>query len=179
MQRPRAARAPHPMIRFISLFVLLLLFWVVLSGFFTLFLLGAGALSALVVTWFAYRMDVVDHEGHPFHLGPRLLTYWPWLFKEILKSAWMVSKIILDPRLPISPTLVKFAPGQRTAVGLVTHANSITLTPATIAIEVEPGEFVVHGLTRESAHACIDSEMNSRVQSFEGQRAAPVNRGGD
>lgn len=154
---------------FISLFIALFLFWIVLSGFFTPFLLGAGVLSALAVAWFANRMDVVDHEGHPIHLGPGALTYWPWLFKEIAKSAWAVSRIILDPRLPVTPTIVKFAPGQRTVVGLVTHANSITLTPGTISIEVEPGEFVVHGLTREGAEGCIDSEMNRRVNRFEGQ----------
>jgi multicomponent Na+:H+ antiporter subunit E len=159
------------MSRLISLFAVLFLFWVVLSGFFTPFLLGAGVLCALAVAWLANRMDVVDHEGHPIHLGPRLFTYWPWLFVEIVKSAWMVSKIILDPKLPISPTMVKFTPGQRTVVGLVTHANSITLTPATISIEVAPGEFVVHGLTRENALACIDSEMDRQVQRFEGQRA--------
>lgn len=154
---------------FISLSIALFLFWIVLSGFFTPFLLGAGVLSALAVAWFANRMDVVDHEGHPIHLGPGALTYWPWLFKEIAKSAWAVSRIILDPRLPVTPTIVKFAPGQRTVVGLVTHANSITLTPGTISIEVEPGEFVVHGLTREGAEGCIDSEMNRRVNRFEGQ----------
>ncbi len=164
-----AQRILESMHRFISLAISLFLFWVVLSGFFTPFLLSAGALSALAVAYFAYRMDVVDHEGHPIHLGPRALAYWFWLFQEILKSAWLVSKIILDPRLPVSPTLVKFAPGQRTVVGLVIHANSITLTPGTISIAVEPGEIVVHGLTREGAHGCIDSEMDRRVRRFEGR----------
>lgn len=156
------------MIRFASLSIALFLFWVVLSGFFTPFLLGAGVLSALAVAWFAWRMDVIDHEGHPIHLGLSVLSYWSWLFWEIAKSAWGVSRIILDPQLPVSPTMVKFAPGQRTVVGLVTHANSITLTPGTISVEVEPGEFVVHGLTREGAMGCIDSEMNVRVNRFEG-----------
>lgn len=159
------------MIRFISLAIALFLFWVVLSGYFTAFLLGAGVLCALAVAWLAGRMDVIDHEGHPVHLGLSALTYWPWLVKEMAKSAWAVSRIILDPRLPVSPTMVKFAPGQRTVVGLVTHANSITLTPGTISVEVEPGEFVVHGLTRDNAMACIDSEMNARVSRFEGAGA--------
>ena len=95
-------------------------------------------------------------------LGRGLLTYWFWLFREIAGSAWSVSKIILDPRLPVSPTMVKFAPGQRTVVGLVTHANSITLTPGTISVEVEPGEFVVHGLTRDSALAWFAAEEVAR-----------------
>jgi multicomponent Na+:H+ antiporter subunit E len=88
----------------ISLFAFLHLFWL-LSGHFTPLLLSAGAACALAVVWFARRMDMVDHEGRPIHLGPKALFYWPWLLKQIVKSAWGVSKIILHPKLPISPTL--------------------------------------------------------------------------
>jgi multicomponent Na+:H+ antiporter subunit E len=151
----------------ISLFVFLVLFWLLLSGYFTAFLLAAGVGSALAVVGFAQRMDVVDHEGHPIHLGPRALLYWPWLAKEIVKSAWAVSRVILDPKLPISPTLVRFTPTQKTDVGLVIHAQSITLTPGTITIEAQPNEFLVHGLTREGARGCIDSEMDRRVRACE------------
>ena len=132
----------------VSLFVVLYLFWLLLSGFFTAFLMSAGVGSALAVVWFARRMDLVDGEGHPIHLGPKAMLYWPWLLKEIVKSAWDVSKIIVHPKLPISPTLVRFKPGQRTDIGLVIHANSITLTPGTITIEASAEEFLVHGLTR-------------------------------
>lgn len=151
----------------ISLFFTLYLFWLLLSGLFTPFLLAAGAGSAAAVVWFARRMDVVDHEGHPILLGPRALLYWPWLIKEIVKSAWDVSRIIVSPSLPISPTLVRFKPRQRTDVGLVIHANSITLTPGTITIEAAPGEFLVHGLTRAGAQATVDSEMDRRVAACE------------
>ena len=83
-------------------------------------------------------------------------------------AAWLVSKLIIDPRLPISPTLVRFKPMQRTDVGLVVHANSITLTPGTIAIEAEADEFLVHGITRDSAQGVIDSDMDRRVAALEG-----------
>ncbi len=132
-------------------------------------MVGAGAVSALAVVLFARRMKVLDNEGHPIHLSLRAATYWPWLAKEIIKSAWTVSRIILDPKLPISPTLVRFKPTQRSIVGLVTHANSISLTPGTITVEAEPGEFLVHGLTQAGAQACIDSEMDRRVTRFEGR----------
>ena len=154
----------------VSLFISLLIFWLLLSGFFTAFLMSAGVGCAIAVVWFARRMDVVDAEGHPIHLGPKALIYWPWLLKEVIKSAWDVSKIILHPNLPISPTLVRFKPTQKTDVGLVLHANSITLTPGTITIEAEPHEFLVHGLTRGSAHGVIDSEMDRRVTDCEGNR---------
>ena len=75
----------------------------------------------------------------------------------------------MHPKLPISPTLVRFKPTQKTDVGLVLHANSITLTPGTIAIEANANEFFVHGLTRDSAHAVIDSEMDRRVSACEGK----------
>jgi multicomponent Na+:H+ antiporter subunit E len=154
----------------ISLFVSLAIFWVLLSGFFTPFLLSAGVGCALAVVWFARRMDVVDHEGHPIQLGPKALVYWPWLLKEIVKSAWDVSRIILHPKLPISPTLVRFKPSQTTDVGLVIHAQSITLTPGTITIEAGPNEFLVHGLTRSGAEAVVGSEMDRRVTTCEARR---------
>jgi multicomponent Na+:H+ antiporter subunit E len=153
----------------ISLFAILFLFWLLLSGFFTPFLVAAGVGCALAVVGFARRMAVVDPEGHPIHLGAKALLYWPWLVKEIVKSAWTVTRIILHPKLPISPTLIRFRPTQKTDVGLVIHAQSITLTPGTITIEAGPDEFLVHGLTREGAQGVVDSEMDRRATAFEGR----------
>lgn len=146
------------------------MFWLMWSGFFTAFLMSAGVGSALAVVWFARRMEIVDHETHPVHLGLQALTYWPWLAKEILKSGWDVSKIILHPSLPISPTLVRFKPSQSSTIGLVIHANSITLTPGTIAIEADANEFFVHGLTESGAQGTVDSEMDRRVTAGEGSQ---------
>ncbi|MBK6972517.1 MAG: Na+/H+ antiporter subunit E [Sterolibacteriaceae bacterium] len=157
------------MIYGLSLSACLFAFWLLLSGYFEAFLVAAGAGSSVAVALFAHRMKVLDREGHPIHLSLRALTYWPWLGIEIIKSAWNVSRIILDPKLPISPTLVRFKPSQRTIVGLVTHANSITLTPGTITVEANEGEFLVHGLTKTGAQGCIDSEMDRRVTRFEGR----------
>jgi multicomponent Na+:H+ antiporter subunit E len=151
----------------VSLFIALYLFWLLLSGFYTAFLMSAGVGSALAVVWFARRMDVVDAEGHPVHLGPRVLLYWLWLLKEIVRSGLEVSRIIVHPRLPISPTLVRFRPGQSSDVGLVVHANSITLTPGTITIEAGRDEFLVHALTRSGAEGAVGSEMDRRVSALE------------
>lgn len=143
-------------------------FWLLLSGYFTAFLMSAGAAVAVGVVLLARRMDLVDHEGHPLHLGWRILTYWPWLVIEIVKSAWDVSRIIVNPRLPISPTLLRAATSQKTAVGVVTYANSITLTPGTISVDVRLGEILVHALTRESAAGLQTGDMDRRVTKFEG-----------
>jgi len=155
-------------LRFASLLAALYVFWILMSGYFTPFLLAAGFASAFAVAWIAHRMDLIDREGHPVHLTWSAVAYWPWLLGEILKSAVDVARIILDPRLPVSPTVVRFKPRQKTVVGLVTHANSITLTPGTLSIEVGPERFVVHGLTQAAAAATVDSEMDRRVERFEG-----------
>jgi multicomponent Na+:H+ antiporter subunit E len=143
-------------------------FWLMLSGMFTPFLIGAGVCSSLAVALLAWRMEVADREGHPLHLTLAALAYWPWLLREILKSGWHVALIILHPRLPVSPTLVRFEPSQRTAIGLVTHANSITLTPGTITVEADHHQFLVHALTRDVAEGLAGSEMDRRVSRLEG-----------
>ena len=156
------------MLRLVSAFLALYLFWLVLSGYFTPFLMSAGAACAIAVVWFARRMDVIDAEGHPVQLGWRIVAYWAWLSKEIVKSAWDVSRIIVNPRLPISPTLVSFKPSQKTTVGLVIHANSITLTPGTITIDAGKDEFLVHALTRSGAEGTTSGDMDRRVSACEG-----------
>ena len=156
------------MLRLVSAFLALYLFWLVLSGYFTPFLMSAGAACAIAVVWFARRMDVIDAEGHPVQLGWRIVAYWVWLSKEIVKSAWDVSRIIVNPRLPISPTLVTFRPSQKTTVGLVIHANSITLTPGTITIDAGKDEFLVHALTRSGAEGVTTGDMDRRVSDCEG-----------
>ena len=158
------------MLHLASLGIVLYAFWLLLSGYFEPFLLAAGAGSALAVVLLSRRMRIVDREGHPVQMIAAVVLYWPWLFKEIAKSAWIVSRIILDPRLPISPVLVRFKPTQKSQVGLATHANSITLTPGTITVEATQNEFLVHGLTRSSGAGVIDSEMDRRVSRVEGYR---------
>jgi multicomponent Na+:H+ antiporter subunit E len=153
-----------------SLGLVLYVFWLLLSGYLTPFLLAAGAGSAITVLLLARWMKIVDREGHPIQMAGAVVLYWPWLVKEIAKSAWDVSRIILDPRLPISPTLVRFKPLQKTQAGLATHANSITLTPGTITVEASQEEFLVHALTRSGGAGVIDSEMDRRVSKVEGRR---------
>lgn len=155
------------MARGASLFAALFLFWLVLSGHYKPFLVAAGAGVAAAVVLFARRLALTDPESHPIHLWRMMFLYWPWLAKEIVKSAWDVSWRIVHPRLPISPTLVRVKPSQRTSLGLVTHANSITLTPGTITVEAGDGEFLVHGLTAAGAQATVDSEMDRRIAALE------------
>lgn len=150
-----------------SIGLVLFCFWLVLSGHYTVITVPAGILSVLGVVALSRRMGIADEEGHPIHLLPRTLTYWPWLIKEIAKSTWDVTKIILNPKLPISPTLIRVKASQGTAVGLATYANSITLTPGTITARVSGNEFLVHAVTRAGAEDLAKGTMDRRVRKFE------------
>ncbi|HVG82299.1 MAG TPA: Na+/H+ antiporter subunit E [Methylomirabilota bacterium] len=154
--------------RQISLLLVLFLFWLALSGHYTGLLLSMGVLSAAVAGIAARRMRTVDAEGHPIEWTGRFLIYLPWLAREIGKSAWGVTKIVVNPRLPISPTLTTVKATQRTSIGIATYANSITLTPGTITVAVSGNELTVHALVREGAADLHGGEMNRRVRALEG-----------
>ena len=157
-------------LRLTSTALILFAFWLLLSGYLKPFLVSAGVLCAVAVMLFARRMEVIDHEGHPVHLAPRAVArYWPWLVVEICKSAWDVSRIVLHPRLPISPTLLRVDATQRSDLGRTVFANSITLTPGTISVEVGRGHILVHALTREAAAGLASGEMDRRVTALEGK----------
>ena len=150
------------MLRAFGLGVVLLGFWLALSGHYTPLLVGFGVGSSVFVVWVANRMDVVDHEGVPFHLTGRFLAYFPWLMKEVFVANLQVAKLILDPKMPISPRLVVFHGSQVTDLGRAIYANSITLTPGTITTGVEGQEYQIHALSTKDLQTGEEVEMNVR-----------------
>jgi multicomponent Na+:H+ antiporter subunit E len=157
--------------RIVSLAIALFVFWLLLSGHFDPFLVVSGAAASILIAALGRPLGYANEEGHPIEFVGRGLLYWPWLLKEIVKSALAVARIILDPALPISPRLVRVRASQKTAVGTVTYANSITLTPGTITVEVDrhAREFVVHALTGGAVAGLAEGEMDRRVSAFEGR----------
>ena len=156
--------------RFLSLVVVLFAFWLLLSGHYTPFLVIAGLLTALAAAVVGRVLGFGDAEGYPIELTASALLYWPWLIKEILFSAINVASIILRPSLPISPQLISVPTSQKGPVGLVTYANSITLTPGTITVQVDRPHhtFLVHALTKGSADGLASGEMDRRVTNMAG-----------
>jgi multicomponent Na+:H+ antiporter subunit E len=155
-------------VRNASLAIVLLVFWLVLSGHYTTWLISLGVLSVLGCVALAHRMQLIDAEGHPVQLGIAALTFFPWLIWEILKSGWSVTRIILSPQLPISPTVISLKASQRTSVGVATYANSITLTPGTITIQADGSALCVHALTDDGALDLKGGGMDARITRFEG-----------
>lgn len=156
--------------RIVSLAVFLLVFWLLLSGHYTVWLIGSGVASAIVVALLGLRFGYLDNEGHPAEWLGRGLLYWPWLAKEIVMSALHVVGVILNPALPIAPRLVRIPFLQKDPVGITTYANSITLTPGTITVDVSRRDhrMVVHALTTAAAEGLLGGEMDRRVLKFEG-----------
>ena len=157
------------MLYFASAVAVFYAFWLVLSGHFTTSLMIIGAVASVAVVALASRMAVIDREGQPIYLLARAAWYWPWLIWQMIKSGINVSRIILSPSLPISPTLINVKASQRTVVGVVTYANSITLTPGTVSVELEDDEITVHAITREGAMDVAGGEMDRMVTRFEGR----------
>jgi multicomponent Na+:H+ antiporter subunit E len=154
--------------RYLSLAGFLFVFWLALSGHFTPMLVVAGVVCTILCVLAAIRMRAADAEGHPVEVFRGVLVYYPWLLREIAKSAWAVTKIILDPKLPISPTMTVVRASQKTAAGVATYANSITLTPGTITVGVDGKNLTVHALVRDGAIDLEGCEMDRRVSRCEG-----------
>lgn len=142
--------------------------WLLLSGIYTPFILSLGILSCAAVVWVTIRMDIVDHEGHPLHLTWRALSYWGWLVIEIIKANIDVVKFVLSPTLKISPTMIRVRASQQTDLGQVIYANSITLTPGTISVDVANNEILVHALSENGARDLLGGKMDRRVSKMAG-----------
>ena len=116
-------------------------------------------------------MEVVDRETYPVHLSVILPRYWLWLFKEIALANIDVTKRILAPNLPINPQLFRVKATQHNELGKVIFANSITLTPGTVTVDIDGDEFLVHALSDATKDDLETGEMDRRVTELEGAGA--------
>ena len=161
----------------LSMTASLMLFWLMISGNFSILNLALGIASAFLVVAISSRMDVVDHESQPIHLTARLPIYWFWLARQVIVSNLGVTRRIWTPGRSISPTLVRLKMSQETGLGKVIYANSITLTPGTVSLSIEGDEILVHALTRGDAEILMTGEMDRRVRDLEcGCISSPVSQ---
>lgn len=149
------------------LFLTLVAFWLANSGHYTAFVITLGAISILFVVLIAHRMDVVDHEAQPLHLTLKLPKYYVWLIKEIVVANLVVVKHIWLGNKSISPVFATITSSQKTDMGKVIYANSITLTPGTVTVNLEGDKFLVHALLSESIDDLENGEMDKRVSQLE------------
>ncbi len=137
-------------------------FWLAMSGLFTPMLLTLGVISIVLTLILCARMGILDGETAPYLYMPLSLSYFVWLGKEIYKANIAVVKAVLNPDMEISPTMVRVPMGRKTDIGATMFANSITLTPGTVTVEINQDDILVHALLSDMAVAEDFAEMGER-----------------
>jgi len=133
-------------------------------------LLSLGVLSCALAWRVSRRLAVggwrADADGR--RLRPlALLGYWAWLAWQIAKASFDVMRRIWHPAIPLSPTVFRVPVGAMSDLAQVTYANSITLTPGTVAINLSDDTIEVHALSAESRDELLGGEMRRRVERIE------------
>jgi multicomponent Na+:H+ antiporter subunit E len=155
------------------LFAGLLGFWLILTGTVDAQRLVSGALVALLVTWFTVRKlanEPADRETPVLTLlvlRPGFVRYVLRLLVEIVKSNWMMVRIVLARDMPVSPHFVLVRTRLRHNLTRVIYATSITLTPGTISVNLQGDELVVHAITRDAAAGVRGWAIEDRVLELE------------
>jgi multicomponent Na+:H+ antiporter subunit E len=148
-------------------------FWILLSGKLDAAHVIAGATAALFIGIATGRLwslppAIGPAAGHPFQglRWARVMVYVPWLMWEIVVSGVQVAYVVLHPRMPIAPRLVRVRPRLPHTLASLTLTNSITLTPGTVTLDVEGDEFLVHALTPVSARGIELGTTEGRVAAL-------------
>jgi multicomponent Na+:H+ antiporter subunit E len=140
-------------IRTTTLFVVLSIFWLLLSGRLDALFVGMGLASAAAVTWFATRL--LHGVVGPADATPRvslwhLTTFLVWLLLQIPPAGLVIARVVLDQRRPPRPGVVRFRTRLQNPAARTLLANAITLVPGTMTLNVEGDELTVHAFTPDA-----------------------------
>ena len=152
-------------------FGILYIFWILLSGRYQIKYLLIGLAATAIVTYLTHdllynpqsKKEAKNGNGLIFSSACRLPGYILWLVWAIIKANIQIALIILNPRMPIDPGMVQFKTGLRNKISRVTLANSITLTPGTITVELINNTYTIHSLVRDSAGDLESGLMQKKV----------------
>ena len=152
--------------RFPVVFALLLLFWLLLNGSLATDVLLVGAFASLLIAWlFRDGLAILsEFRATPsaFAAAARYLVYFA---RELVKANLRLAGIVLAPSLPVRPGIVKTRTRLQSRMGRLLLANSITLTPGTLSVELDGEWLYVHWVTVETDD--IDAATASIVAGFE------------
>lgn len=123
-------------------FIILFLVWIGLTNSLDLQELVVGAGVAFGVTWFFTENEKLDIVK----VGMKYVSFTPLFLKSLVKSNIEVAKIVLDPKLPINPGIIKLKTSLTNEYDKLLLANSITLTPGTITVELKDDFLYIHVL---------------------------------
>ncbi len=144
-------------------FVILFAFWIIFSGKFDFFHLSLGLLCSLLVAFVSHDLLIQDiAKGNKLIKTWRFVLYLPWLIYQVVLANFHVAYLVLNPNA-IHPQIIRFRPKLKSDFAMVTLANSITLTPGTITMDIIHGEFLVHALSQKVADDLLSGDMERRV----------------
>lgn len=157
------------MLRTLTTMLTLLVLWLLLSGIYNQLIISLGVASSIIAAVVVRRMNAAaDTDGLEINLKPvATVGYWIWLMIEIAKSNWAISKIILSPSMRLNRRYFKVPYTQKNNLGQTIFANSITLTPGTISVDVEGGDFLVHAVSFSDDTMSALADMDARVTKIE------------
>lgn len=149
---------------FVGTSAILFVFWMLLSGQFDAFHLTLGAVCCLAVGYLFHDLLFANvRVGDIRVVAARFVVYIPWLIQQIVLSNFHVASLVLRRKMPIDPQIVTFKTKLETDISSVTLANSITLTPGTITMDIKDGVFYVHALDQKVVDDLNAGEMEDRV----------------
>lgn len=152
---------------YIILACTLALFWMLLSGHTSGLLLSLGLASIVLVTWLIYRMDCNDNAPIRMLFSLKFFSYLGWLFWQVIVTNLDVARRIWNPSLPINPASRKIKVSIKDPLIKAIYANSITLTPGTVTIEIGEDYFIVHALNAKDLDELEEGEMQIRLSCLE------------
>jgi multicomponent Na+:H+ antiporter subunit E len=144
---------------------ILAIFWLLLSGFLKPLLLGFGVISVALVMILLKRMDSADGEQQTLTFNFSFLRYLVWLLGQITLSSLEVTKLVWGGNQKLSPATAKLPVDSVPQTGRVLYANSITLTPGTLSIDIDENHVTVHALHKDSIVSLEQGEMANKVQT--------------
>ena len=151
---------------FVLSFVILFILWVVFSGKFDGFHISLGIISSAIVA--AFSGDLLFTSNEPrgiFRLWLRLFAYIPWLIYQIFLANLHVMYLVFHPKMMklINPQIIDFDSDLKSDYARTTFANSITLTPGTITVNVTAlGRFSVHCIDDKSSQS-LPGDMEAKI----------------
>lgn len=153
----------------VVLFMLLFIFWVVLSSKITLIQLIVGFFASLLVVFYNYDLVFNDLEATKitFKFIGRLIHLFIVLLIEIVKSNIHVMMIVLSPKMKINPGFKKMKQPLKKEFNQVLFANAITLTPGTLTVDMDDEYILVHGLEMEHIDDIKKSDMQKAFERLE------------
>ena len=153
----------------VLLFILLLIFWFVLSLQITITIAIIGFFVSVLVVFYNYDLIFNHQEATKLSLKlmGRLLTLFFVLVYNIAKSNIQVAKIVLSKKMPIDPGFVKIKNPLKKDLNRAFFANAITLTPGTLTVEMDEEEIVIHSLIKKQGSELDDSQLEQAFIALE------------